>query len=47
MREENHKLKMKIKMLEVEMLRKEKSLEDYLQQSTFILNAQRNAEQVG
>lgn len=46
-REENHRLKMKVKMLEVEMIRKEKSLEDYLQQSTFIQNAQRNAEQVG
>jgi hypothetical protein len=34
-------------MLEVEMIRKEKSLEDYLQQSIFIQNAQRNAKQVG
>jgi hypothetical protein len=47
MREENHRLKMKVKMLEVEMIRKENSLEDYLQQSTFIQNAQRNAKQVG
>ncbi len=42
-KEENIKLKTKIKILENEMGRKERTLEDFLQQNQFIQNAQKNA----
>ena len=41
-KEENIKLKTKIKILENEMGRKERTLEDFLQQNQFIQNAQKN-----
>ena len=41
-KEENIKLKTKIKILENEMGRKERTLEDFLQQNQFIQNAQKS-----
>ena len=38
-KEENIKLKTRIKILENEMGRKERTIEDFLQQNTFIHNA--------
>ena len=42
-KEENVKLKTKIKILENEMGRKERALEDFLQQHQFIQNAQKSS----
>lgn len=41
-KEENIKLKTKLKILENEIGRKERALEDFLQQNAFIQNAQKN-----
>ena len=41
-KDENIKLKTKIKILENEMGRKERTLEDFFQQNQFIQNAQKN-----
>ena len=46
-KEENTKLKTKIKILENEMGRKERTIEDFLQQNQFIQNAQKNAANSG
>ena len=46
-KEENTKLKTKIKILENEMSRKERALEDFYQQNQFIQNAQKNQVNAG
>jgi len=46
-KEENIKLKTKIKILENEMGRKERTIEDFLQQNQFIQNAHKNTATTG
>lgn len=46
-KDENIKLKTKIKILENEMGRKERTLEDFFQQNQFIQNAQKNSTNAG